>query len=216
MAGIPASLGRYLAENVPGAKSVELSGADNLFFVGDADLLFDEIEEFLTGRRQGPAGDVVTANVLFTDIVSSTEQAARLGHRVWTKLTDEHNTMVRATLARYRGREVKTTGDGFFAIFDSTTRSVRAAAEIVTQARSIGIEVRAGVHTGEVEIRSDDVVGLAVSVAKRICDLAGSSTVFVSEGTRASIVGSGITTSIKGTYVLKGVPDEWRLYEVSH
>jgi class 3 adenylate cyclase len=212
---IPASLGRYLAERIPGAHSVELPGVDNLFFAGDADSSLDEIEEFLTGRRPGPEGDVVTTNVMFTDIVSSTQQAVRLGHRVWSKLIDDHNAMVRETLARHRGREVKTTGDGFLAIFDGTSRSVMAAAEIVTQANALGIEVRAGIHTGEVEIRPDDVVGLAVNVAKRICDLAGPREVLLSESTKASIVGTGIATSEKGTHVLKGVPDEWRLFEVS-
>ncbi len=122
------------------------------------------IEEFLTGNRQAPEGDVVLAAVLFTDIVASTEQSARLGHRKWTALTDAHDTMVRAVLARYRGREVKTIGDGFLATFDATTRAVRAATEIVNQANGIGIEVRAGVHTGEVEVRPDDIVGLTVSI----------------------------------------------------
>jgi class 3 adenylate cyclase len=134
---------------------------------------------------------------------------------VWSKLIDDHNAMVRETLARHRGREVKTTGDGFLAIFDGTSRSVMAAAEIVTQANALGIEVRAGIHTGEVEIRPDDVVGLAVNIAKRICDLAGPREVLLSESTKASIVGTGIATSEKGTHVLKGVPDEWRLFEVS-
>jgi class 3 adenylate cyclase len=212
---IPASLGEYLAEHIPGAKAIELSGADNLFFVGDSDLLLDEVEEFLTGSRQGPTGDVRTSNVLFTDIVSSTERAAQLGHRAWTKLTDEHNSMVRGTLVRFRGREVKTTGDGFLAIFDSSTRSVMAAAEIVVQASAIGVEVRAGVHTGEVEIRQDDVLGLAVNVAKRICDLADPTHVLISESVRAAIVGSGIASASRGVHLLKGVPDEWHLFDVS-
>lgn len=206
--------GRYLAQHIPGAKYVELPGDDYLFFVGDTDALLDEIEEFLTGTRQAPEGDVVTATVLFTDIVSSTEQSARMGHRKWTKLTDDHDAMVRATLARYRGREVKTTGDGFLATFDATTRAVRAAIEIVTQAKAMGIEVRAGVHTGEIELRPDDVVGLTVSIAKRICDLAGPGEVFVSEAVKPQLVGSGITVFDRGTHVLKGVPGEWRLFGV--
>jgi class 3 adenylate cyclase len=212
---IPFSLGRYLAEYIPGAKSVELSGADNLFFVGDSDVLLDEIEEFLTGTHQAPEGDVVNATLLFTDIVSSTEQAARMGHRKWSSVTDQHYAMVRSSLSRFRGHEVDTAGDGFFATFDATTRAVRAAMEIVDQAKDMGLEVRAGVHTGEVEIKPDGVVGLAVNIAKRICDLAGPSQVLVSEGAKASIVGTGITTSEKGTHVLKGVPDEWRLYEIA-
>ena len=213
---IPVGAGRYLAEHIPGAKYVELSGDDYLFFVGETDVLLDEIEEFLTGRRQAPEGDVATVTILFTDMVASTEQSARLGHRKWTALTDQHDAMVRATLARYRGHEVKTIGDGFLATFDATTRAVRAAVEIVTQAENMGLGVRAGVHLGEVEVRPDDVVGLTVSIAKRICDLAGPADVFVSEAVKALLVGSRITTSDQGTHVLKGVPDEWRLYAIEH
>ena len=211
---VPVGAGRYLADQIPGANYVELPGDDAMFFVGDTDALLDEVEEFLTGSRQAPEGDVVTATILFTDMVASTEQSARMGHRKWTALTDQHDAMVRAALARHRGHEVKTTGDGFLATFDATTRAVRAAVEIVTQAKNIGIEVRAGVHPGEVEVRPDDVVGLTVSITKRICDLAGPADVFVSEAVKALLVGSGITTSEQGTYVLKGVPDEWRLYAI--
>jgi class 3 adenylate cyclase len=194
---------------------VELPGEDYLFFVGDTDAILDEIEEFVTGSRQAPEGDVVTATMLFTDIVDSTAQSARLGHRKWTALVDEHDALVRARLAHYRGREVKTTGDGFLATFDATSRAVRAACDIVDGARRFGVEVRAGVHTGEVELRADDVVGLAVSIAKRICDLAGAGQVLVSETAKGLLVGSGIATSEHGTHVLKGVPDEWTLFAVS-
>ena len=178
---VRAEAGRYMAEHIPGATYVELPGADHLFFAGDTDLLMDEVEEFLTGHREAPEGDVVTATILFTDIVSSTEQAARMGHRKWTALSDDHDAMVRSTLGRYGGREVKTIGDGFLATFDATTRAVHAAMEIVSRARSMGLEVRAGVHIGEVEVRSDDVVGLVVTIAKRICDLSGPGQVLVSE-----------------------------------
>jgi pimeloyl-ACP methyl ester carboxylesterase len=211
---VPVGAGRYLADQIPGANYVEVPGDDAMFFVGDTDELLDEVEEFLTGSRQAPEGDVVTATILFTDMVASTEQSARMGHRKWTALTDAHDAMVRATLGRYRGREVKTTGDGFHATFDATTRAVRAAVEIVTQAKNMGIGVRAGVHVGEVEVRPNDVVGLTVSITKRICDLAGPAEVFVSEAVKALLAGSGITTSEQGTYVLKGVPDEWRLYAI--
>ena len=211
---IRAGAGRYLAEHIPGAKYVELAGDDQLFFVGDADALLDEIEEFLTGTRQAPEGDVVTATILFTDIVASTEQSARLGHRKWNALTHDHDAMVRATLARNRGHEVKTIGDGFLATFDATTRAVRAATEIVVSASGMGLEIRAGVHTGDVEVRPDDVVGLAVTIAKRICDLAGPGQVLVSEGVKGQLVGSGIATSEKGTHILKGVPDEWQLFAI--
>lgn len=211
---IQSGAGRYLAEHIPGAKYVELPGDDHFFFVGDTDALLDEIEEFLTGGHQAPEGDVVTTTILFTDIVASTERSARMGHRKWTALTDAHDTMVRASLRNHRGREIKTIGDGFLATFDATTRAVRAAVEIVTAAKNIGLEVRAGVHVGEVEVRPDDVVGLAVSIAKRICDLAGPGEVFVSENVKGLIVGSGIATPDQGTHVLKGVPDEWRLFAV--
>ena len=204
--------GRYLAEHIPGAKYVELSGADNLFFVGDADALLDEVEEFVTGTRQAPEGDVVTASILFTDIVASTEQAARLGHRKWTALTDAHDAMVRTVLGRLRGREIKTIGDGFLATFDATTRAVRAATEIVSQAQEMGLEVRAGVHTGEIEVRPDDVVGLAVNIAKRICDLAGPGEVFASEAVKTLVAGSDLTFEERGAHTLKGVPGTWRLF----
>ena len=206
--------GRYLAENIPGAKFVELPGEDGMFFVGETDALLDEVEEFLTGTHQAPEGDLVTATILFTDIVSSTEQSARLGHRRWSALTDQHDAIVRATLQRHRGREVKTIGDGFLVTFDATTRAVRAAREIVAAAKGIGLEVRAGVHIGEVEVRPDDVVGLTVSIAKRVCDLAGAGEVFVSEAVKLNLFGSGIATSERGTHVLKGVPDEWRLFAI--
>jgi class 3 adenylate cyclase len=203
-----------VAENIVDAKFVALPGEDNLFFVGDSDAVVDEIEEFLTGTRQGAEGDVVMAAILFTDIVSSTELSAHMGHRKWSVLVDAHDAMVRASLARHRGREVKNTGDGFLATFDAPSRAVRAGMEIVVAAKDLGIEVRAGVHSGEVEFRPNDVVGLTVSIAKRICDLANPSDVFVSEGVKGQLVGSGIDTSERGTHVLKGVPDEWKLFAV--
>jgi class 3 adenylate cyclase len=206
--------GRYVAAHIPGAKYVELPGADHLFFAGDTGPLMDEVEEFLTGHHEAPEGDVVTTTILFTDIVSSTEQAARMGHRKWTALNDDHDTMVRSTLRRYGGREIKTIGDGFLVTFDATTRAVRAGTEIVTAAKNIGLGVRAGVHIGEVEVRQDDVVGLAVSIAKRICDLAGRGQVLVSEVVNGLLVGSDIATSEQGTQVLKGVPGEWRVFAV--
>jgi class 3 adenylate cyclase/pimeloyl-ACP methyl ester carboxylesterase len=206
--------GRYLAASIPGAKYVELPGADNLFFVGDVDAVIDELEDYLTGAHQAPEGQVVTSTILFTDIVSSTEQAARLGHRAWSALTAEHDAVVRAALGRHRGREIKTIGDGFLATFDASTRAVRAAADIVTASATVGLEVRAGVHTGEVEILPDDIAGLAVNIAKRVCDLAGPSQVLVSETVKGALVGTGITVADSGVHVLKGVPDEWRLFSV--
>jgi class 3 adenylate cyclase/pimeloyl-ACP methyl ester carboxylesterase len=203
--------GRYLGAAIPGAKYVELPGEDYLFFVGDVDAIVDAIEEFLTGGHQPHEGDLVTSTILFTDIVSSTEQSARLGHRVWRRLTADHDAMIRSALANYRGHEVKTTGDGFLATFDSASRAVQAAGEITKAARGMGLEVRAGVHTGEVEVRPDDVVGLPVSIAKRVCDIAGPGQVVVTEVVKLQIAGSVIELSDAGTHVLKGVPGEWRL-----
>jgi class 3 adenylate cyclase len=207
--------GRYLGAHIPGARYVELAGDDHLDFLGDVDAMADEIEEFLTGAHQAPEGDLVMAAVLFTDIVSSTEQAARIGHRQWSRLADEHDAMVRMTLARNRGREVKTLGDGFLATFDSTTRAVHAATEIVTAAKALGVDVRAGVHAGEIEVRADDVAGLNVTIGKRICDLAGAGQVVVSEAVRAMLLDSDIALSEHGTHLLKGVPNERRLFAVS-
>jgi len=207
--------GRYLAEHIPDAKFVVLPGDDHLFFVGDTDALVDEIEEFLTGARSGAEGDVVTMTVLFTDIVASTERQARVGPREWSRLTDHHNAIVRGALARHRGREVKTTGDGFLATFDGTGRALRCAAEILAGARDIGLDLRVGVHTGEVEVRSDDIGGLAVTIAKRVCDLAGPGQVLASHAVEAAVAGSGIEFADRGDHKLKGVPGSWRLYAVA-
>jgi class 3 adenylate cyclase/pimeloyl-ACP methyl ester carboxylesterase len=211
---ITSDAGRYLGNRIPGVRYVELPGEDQLFFVGDIDGLIDPIEEFLTGGRQNPEGDLVTATIMFTDIASSTERSARLGHRKWTALTDDHDAIVRSVLQRTRGREIKTLGDGFLAVFDSTTRGVRAATEIVNSTKGIGLDVRAGVHVGEIEVRPDDVIGLAVNIAKRICDLAKDGEVLVSENVRGTLVGSEIRTVDRGNYSLKGVPDVWRLFAI--
>jgi class 3 adenylate cyclase len=206
--------GRYLAEHIPNARFVVLSGDDHLLYVGDTDALVDEIEEFLTGARSGAEGDVLTMTVLFTDIVASTEHQARVGPREWSRLTDRHDAMVRAALAHHRGHEVKTTGDGFLATFDATGRALRCAADIVAGAKDIGLELRAGVHTGEVEVRGNDIAGLAVTIAKRVCDLAGPSQIMASEMVRGHMVGPGITFNDQGEYGLKGVPGRWRLFSV--
>jgi class 3 adenylate cyclase len=211
---IRAEAGRYIAEHIRGANYVELPGDDHFHFVGDSDAILDEIEEFLTGSRQGVEGDVVLAAILFTDIVSSTEQAARMGHRRWSALGETHDAMVRRAIERHRGREIKTIGDGFLVAFDTTSPAVRAATEIVNNAQAMGIEVRAGVHTGEVELLPDDVAGLAVNIAKRVCDLAASSEVLVSESVRTVIAGSTVTFADRGEYELKGVPGNWHLYAV--
>jgi len=207
--------GRYLAEHIPNARFVVLPGDDHLFFVGDTDALADEIEEFLTGARSGADGEVRTMTVLFTDIVASTEHQARVGTREWSRLSDHHDAMVRAALAHNRGHEVKTTGDGFLATFEATGRAIRCAAEIVAGAKDIGLDLRAGVHVGEVEARGDDIGGLAVTIAKRVCDLAGAGELLVSETVRGHMVGAGIEFDDRGERELKGVPGKWRLFGVS-
>jgi class 3 adenylate cyclase len=206
--------GRYLAEHIGVAKFVALPGDDHLFFVGDTDALVDEIEEFLTGARSGPDADTVLAAVLFTDIVASTEHQARVGPREWSRLTDHHDAMVRGALSRHRGHEVKTTGDGFLATFDATGRALRCAGDILVGAKDIGLDLRAGVHTGEVEVRGDDIAGLAVTIAKRVCDLAQPGRLLVSETVRGHMVGAGSTFEDQGEHQLKGVPGTWRLFSV--
>jgi class 3 adenylate cyclase len=204
--------GRYVAEHIPNAKFVILPGDEHPFYVGDTDALVDEIEEFLTGARSGAEGDVVTMTVLFTDIVASTEHQTRVGPREWSRLTDHHDAMIRAALSHHRGHEVKTTGDGFLATFDATGRALRCGSDIVAGTKDIGLDLRVGVHTGEVEVRGDDIAGLAVTIAKRVCDLAGPSQVLVSETVRGHMVGAGVEFADKGEHQLKGVPGTWRLF----
>jgi class 3 adenylate cyclase len=210
----PLGAGRYLAEHIPNAKLVVLPGDDHVFFVGDTDAVVDEIEEFLTGTRSGAEGDVLTMTVLFTDIVASTEHQARVGPREWSRLTDRHDAMIRLELARHRGREVKTTGDGFLATFNGTGRALRCAADILAGAKDIGLTLRAGVHAGDLEVRGDDIAGLTVTIAKRVCDLAGPGQVLVSETVRSNTVGAGINFNSQEEQELKGVPGTWKLYLV--
>jgi class 3 adenylate cyclase len=207
--------GRYLAEHIPDARLVVLPGDDHAFFVGDTDAVADEIEEFLTGARSGAEGDVLSKTVLFTDIVASTEHQARVGQREWSRLSDRHDALVRAALTRNRGREVKTTGDGFLAAFDAAGRALRCAEEVVAGAKDIGLDLRAGVHTGEIEVRGDDLGGLAVTIAKRVCDLAEPGQVVLSETVRGHMVGAGIEFEDRGEHLLKGVPGTWRLYGIA-
>jgi class 3 adenylate cyclase len=211
---IDVGAGRYLAEHIPHAKFVVLPGDDHLYTAGDTDAMADEIEEFLTGVRSGAEGEVSLAAVLFTDIVASTEQQARVGPREWSRLTDHHDAMVRAALSRHRGHEVKTTGDGFLATFEASGRAIRCAAEIVAGARDMGLDLRAGIHTGEVEVRGEDIAGLAVTIAKRVCDLAGSGEVLVTRTVTDHVVGGDIEFDDRGDRELKGVPGTWRLFRV--
>ncbi len=205
--------GRYLAEHVPGAKFVVLPGEDHLYFVGDCDALVDQIEEFLTGSSTGEA-NVFNTTVLFTDIVGSTEQQARLSAREWSRLTDDHDVMVSDVLARHRGRHVKGTGDGVLATFDANGSAIRCAIEIVNRARAMGLILRAGLDTGDVEKRGGDLAGLHVNIASRVCDLAGPAEVLVSEGVKTAVTGFGIAFAEHDRYELKGLPGSWQLYRV--
>jgi class 3 adenylate cyclase len=207
--------GRYLAQHIPSARLVVLAGDEHPIYMGDTDAWVDEIEEFLTGARSGADADLLTMTVLFTDIVASTEHQARVGPREWSRVTDHHDAMVRAALARYRGREVKTIGDGFLVTFDGTGRALRCGAEILAGAKNIGLDLWAGVHTGEVEVRGDDIAGLAVTIAKRVCDLAGPGQVLVTKTVTDLVVGSGIGFEDGGDRELKGVPGVWRLFAVA-
>jgi class 3 adenylate cyclase/DNA-binding CsgD family transcriptional regulator len=206
--------GRYLAEHIPGAKYVELPGADDLYWVGDTDTMLDEIEEFLTGARRGPHADRVLMTVLFTDIVGSTAHIAHLGDRRWRDLLDRHDVLTRQQLVRFRGREIKTTGDGVLATFDGPARAVSCACAIRDAAAQLGLEVRGGVHTGEIELRGEDIGGMAVHIAARVAALAEPRQVLVSRTVVDLMVGSGITTRERGEYRLKGVPGRWRLFAV--
>jgi class 3 adenylate cyclase len=182
---------------------------------GDADAVLDEIEEFLTGARGAAAADRVLATVLFTDIVASTKQLAVRGDREWRMVLDRHEALVRAQLARFRGREVSTAGDGFFAVFDGPSRAIRCARAIVDGAEALDIEVRAGIHTGECEVRGDDYSGIAVHVGARIAALAGPGEVLTSGTVKDLVAGSGLTFADRGTHDLKGIPDNWHVYEVA-
>jgi class 3 adenylate cyclase len=207
--------GRYLAEHIPGARYIELPGKDHPPWIGDnADEIADAIEEFLTGSRAPVTVDRVLATVLFTDIVGSTEKAAALGDRRWRDLLDNHHATIRRNLARFRGHEVKTTGDGILATFDGPARGVRCACAIADEIRPLGIEVRAGLHTGECEMTDDDVGGIAVHIGARVASLAGAGEVLVSGTVKDLVAGSGLSFGDRGSQSLKGVPGEWRIFAV--
>jgi class 3 adenylate cyclase/pimeloyl-ACP methyl ester carboxylesterase len=207
---------RYLGSHIPGAKVVELPGSDYFPYLGDQDAILDEIEEFLTGVRPVPAPDRALATVLFTDIVSSTEHAAALGDDAWTRTLDRHDALVTCEVERHRGREINTTGDGMLATFDGPARAVRCAQAICAAMRSLGIEVRAGLHTGEIELRGADIGGIAVHIGQRVSALAGPGEVLVSSTVKDLVAGSGITFTDRGSHVLKGVPDEWQVFAVEN
>jgi pimeloyl-ACP methyl ester carboxylesterase len=204
--------GRHLAKEIHGARFVELQGPDHIPYLSDADVIADEIEEFLTGVRHAPEPDRVLATVLFTDIVGATEKAARLGDRTWHDLLDGHHALVRRELTAHRGREIDTAGDGFLVAFDGPARAVRCARAISDKVRSLGIEVRAGLHTGECEVMGDKLGGIAVHIGARVASLAGAGEVLVSSTVRDLVAGSGLSFHGRGTHALKGVPGDWQLF----
>ncbi|HUS22751.1 MAG TPA: adenylate/guanylate cyclase domain-containing protein [Aeromicrobium sp.] len=204
----------WMAGQIPGAKYVELPGNDHLLYVGDSDRVIDEVEEFLTGSRRAVEIDRVLATVMFTDIVDSTQRASTMGDRAWRDLLDAQNDVLRHELTRFRGHEIKTLGDGMLATFDGPARAIRCALAITEAVRPLGIEVRVGLHTGEVEIVGDDVAGIAVHTAARVGAKAGASEVLVSGTVKDLVAGSGIGFADRGEHVLKGIPDQWRLFAV--
>ncbi|NND01365.1 MAG: adenylate/guanylate cyclase domain-containing protein [Acidimicrobiia bacterium] len=207
--------GRWMASQMPNARFVELPGNAHLFWAIDPRSFVDEIEEFMTGSRAAAAPERVLATVLFTDIVDSTRQAAAMGDQSWRSVLESHNRLTRAELARWRGVERVTTGDGFLATFDGPARAVRAGAAITDSISELGIEIRAGVHTGEVELVGDDVAGLAVHIGARIASMAGAREIYASRTVKDLVVGSDLAFEPKGTHQLKGVPGDWEVYAVT-
>jgi class 3 adenylate cyclase len=206
--------GRFLGEHIPGAKYVELPGADALYWLGSTREVLDEIEEFVTGTRGVSGTERVLATVMFTDIVGSTDRAAHLGDGSWRDLLDRHDQRVRTQIGRFRGREVNTAGDGFVATFDSPSRAIECARAIRDSLQPLDIEVRAGIHTGEIEIRGDDIAGMAVHIGARVSALAGSGEILVSGAVPLLLAGSSIEFEDRGERELKGVPGSWRLLRV--
>lgn len=207
--------GRYIADAIEGARLVELPGADHVFWAGDFEPLLQEIEEFVTGRRGSSDPERRLTTVLFTDIVDSTQHAAELGDLTWRRLLERHNRLVRDELARWGGVEISTTGDGFLATFDGPARAINAALSIAPLVSDLDLQVRCGVHTGMVEVVDDDVAGLAVHIGARVGSLAQAGEVLVSSTVKDLVAGSGFTFEDRGTHILKGVPDEWRVYAAS-
>jgi class 3 adenylate cyclase len=206
--------GRYLAEHIPGARYIELPDADHITIAADAPDAFDDIREFLTGVRSEPDPDRVLATVMFTDIAGSTERVAEVGDARWKELLDRHDTVMRTQLQRFRGREVKTTGDGFLASFDGPARAAQCALAAIDAVRPLGLEIRAGVHTGECEQRGEDLGGIAVHIGARVSALALPGEVLASSTVKDLVVGSGLRFADRGEHELKGVPDRWRLFAV--
>ncbi len=212
---LPIRNARALEAAVPDGKLVELSGTGTTIISADVDEVADEVQAFLTGTRPPPRHDRVLSSVLFTDIVGSTERAAELGDRDWRELLEGHHRLLRDALDRYGGREVHTAGDGFLATFDSPRRAVECARAAGESVRTIGLEIRAGVHTGEIELSGDDVQGIAVHIGARIASLAGAGEVFVSSTVKDLVAGGGLEFEDRGEHALKGVPGEWRVFALA-
>ena len=206
---------RYIASKIPGARYLELEGDENMFSVGDWEGLIGEVEEFLTGTRHEREPDRMLATVLFTDICDSTRRAAEMGDRGWRFLLERHDALFRQALDRHRGREVKRTGDGFLATFDGPARAIRCAASIADAMGTLGLQIRAGLHTGELEVMDGDLGGLAVHIASRVMSAAAPNEVLVSGTVKDLVVGSGIDFEDRGQTELRGVPGEWRLFAVN-
>jgi len=206
--------GRDVAERIPSSHFVELPGGDDEPWVGDQDAILDEVEQFLTGKRHVQDADRVLATVLFTDIVASTQLAARLGDTAWKELLAAHDERAKAEIERHRGTYVSSAGDGLLATFDGPARAVHCAQAIGDAVRSLGLEIRAGCHTGEIELAGADVRGIAVHIGARVAALAGSAEVWTSSTVKDLVAGSGLVFEDTGEHELKGVPDRWRLYRV--
>jgi class 3 adenylate cyclase len=205
----------FIADNIPGARYVELPGSDPFIPAGKLDVIVDEIQEFLTGAREAVATDRVLATVLYTDFVDSTEQSAELGDRAWSDLLNRHDALVRRQLDQFRGRWIRHRGDGVLAAFDGPARAIRCASTIRDEASQIGLQIRSGLHTGEVERRGNDLSGIAMSIGARVMERATGGEILVSQTVKDLVVGSGIQFADRGSYELKGLPDEWRLYAVA-
>jgi class 3 adenylate cyclase/pimeloyl-ACP methyl ester carboxylesterase len=211
---VPVEDGRFLAERIPSAKYVELPGADHWPWNGDSESILQEVKEFLTGTREIPEPDRMLATVLFTDIVDSTKLAANLGDRRWAELLEDHHQVVRRELARFGGREIDTAGDGFLAAFDGPARAIRCASAIRDAVKGLGIEIRAGLHTGECEVVGEKMRGIAVHIGARVAALAGPGEILVSRTVKDLVAGSGLTFEDRGSRALKGVPGDWQMFAV--
>jgi class 3 adenylate cyclase len=207
--------GRWIASRIPGATFVELPGDSHIPWLGDSDDLLNRIEEFLTGVPPAEPSSRVLSTVLFTDIVESTSRAAEVGDRPWRDLLERHHALVRRELARFRGQERDTAGDGFFATFDGPARAIRCAQEITQQVPELGLEIRAGLHTGECELHEGKVAGIAVAIGARVAANASAGEVLVTGTVKDLVAGSGLTFEPRGEHELKGVPGRWPVYAVA-